>query len=296
MIILHDGNPLTRIRRPYVNWALIAICIAVFALQYFDVFRWKFYAFFPFLLLGPENYPFPFAIPWDGWLGLVTHLFLHGDVLHLAANMTALFVFGNNIEDALGHWRYLLFYLACGMLAALGQGWMEPTTPLIGASGAIAGVMGGYLLLHPRARILILAFNIAPVMAPAAVVVGFNVVVNIAMAYDVTLLSGGPPDPANLHIAWYAHITGFLLGLALVPLLKARDVRLFQAPPLAPGRAATWLGRVVPSLTWPGDYPLPGSHDAAVAEAEHPTRAMLLVFIKAFLYVALILALLRFVP
>jgi hypothetical protein len=168
--------------------------------------------------------------------------------------------------------------------------------PLIGASGAIAAVMGGYLLLHPRARILILAFNIAPVMAPAAVVVGFNLVVNIAMAYDITLLSGGPPDPANLHIAWYAHITGFLLGLALVPLLKARDVRLFQAPTLAPGRATTWLGRVVPSLTWPGDYPLPGSHDAAVAEAEHPARAKLLVLVKALLYVTLILVLLRFAP
>jgi membrane associated rhomboid family serine protease len=294
MIILHDGNPLTRIRHPYVNWALVGLSIAVFVLQWFEVFQWKRYAFFPMVLFEPERYPLP--VPLEGWLGLLTHQFLHGDLLHLLANITALFVFGNNIEDALGHWRYLLFYLVCGALAALGHGWMEPASPLIGASGAVSAVMGGYLLLHPRARILILAFNIAPVMAPAAVVVGFNVVVNVAMAYDVTLLTGGPPDPQNIQIAWYDHIAGFALGFVLVPLLKARDVRLFQSPPLAPTRAMTWLGRLVPSLAWPGDHPLPGSREAAVAQETGPVRARVAVFVKALLYVVLILALSRFGP
>jgi membrane associated rhomboid family serine protease len=292
MIILHDGNPLTRIRHPYVNWALVGLSIAVFVLQWFEVFQWKRYAFFPMVLFEPERYPLP--VPLEGWLGLLTHQFLHGDLLHLLANITALFVFGNNIEDALGHWRYLLFYLVCGALAALGHGWMEPASPLIGASGAVSAVMGGYLLLHPRARILILAFNIAPVMAPAAVVVGFNVVVNVAMAYDVTLLTGGQPDPRDMAIAWWAHIGGFACGLAFLPVLKLRTVPLLQPAPTTQGAGMRWLGRLIPSLSWPGDRPFAEDTAAALEAAVHPGRAKLLVFAKAVFYILLILVLMRY--
>jgi Rhomboid family len=210
----------------------------------------------------------------------------------------ALLVFGNNLEDALGHRRYLLFYLLSGMLAAVAQSALGDTfTPLIGASGAISAVMGAYLLLHPRARILILAFHIAPVMAPASLVVGFTILVNIAMAYDINLLSRGGANEALSHIAWWAHIGGFAAGLALLLLLKPRDVTLFQPPPPLPARTMRWIGRIVPTLAWPGERPVeePGSDGtAALPWQDRPLGAKLLFIVKALFYVALIFVLMRY--
>ena len=290
MLILHDGNPLKRIRRPWVNQALIVTAIAVFILQFTHAIAWRRWAFFPSQLWHLAPGPGPLY----GVAGLVTHQFLHGSPLHLIANLVALRVFGDNIEDALGHWRYALFYLGGGVAAALTQALLGGPNPMIGASGAISAVMGGYLLLHPRARMLILAFNIAPVLAPASLVVAFNIAVNIAMAYDVSLLTGHAPDPADAAIAWWAHIGGFGCGLALVPMLKASSVPLFQAPPPAPERSMRLLGRLIPSLSWPGDRPFSEDTAAAVAAVEHPTRAKLMVFAKAGLYVLLLLVLMRF--
>jgi hypothetical protein len=153
--------------------------------------------------------------------------------------------------------------------------------------------MAGYLLLHPRARIFVLVFNIAPVLAPASFVVGFSILVNIAMAYDVTLLTGSTPDAQARITAWWAHIGGFTAGLVLVPLLKTRSVALFQPPPLTQGAGMRWLGRLIPSLAWPGDRPFGEDTAAAVAAAEHPTRTKALVFAKAVLYILLILVLMR---
>ena len=229
-----------------------------------------------------------------GSAGLFTHQFLHGGLLHILANVIALRVFGDNIEDALGHWRYAAFFLVSGALAAVAQGIAEPMAPLIGASGAISAVMAGYLLLHPRARIFVLVFNVAPVLAPASFVVGFSILVNIAMAYDVTLLTGATPGAEARSIAWWAHIGGFAAGLVLVPLLKARSVALFQPPPLTQGVGMRWLGRLIPSLAWPGDRPFGEDAAAAVAAVEHPTRTKALVFAKALLYILLTLVLMRF--
>ena len=289
MLILHDGNPLTHIKRPWVNHALIVTMGVVFGLQLLGVVRWQQFAFLPAQLwrLGPGPGPF------HGISGLFTHQFLHGGLLHIIANVIALRVFGDNIEDALGHWRYAAFFLVSGALAAIAQGIAEPTAPLIGASGAISAVMAGYLLLHPRARILVLVFNIAPMLAPASFVVGFSILVNIAMAYDITLLTGGTPGADARSIAWWAHIGGFTAGLALVPLLKARSVALFQPPPLTQGVGMRWLGRLIPSLAWPGDRPFGEDAAAAVAAAEHPTRTKALVFAKALLYILVILVLMR---
>jgi len=289
MLILHDGNPLTRIKRPWVNHALIAAMAIAFALQVLGIVRWQDFAFRPMQLWHLRPGPGPlYGIP-----GLLTHQFLHGGLLHIVANVIALRVFGDNIEDALGHWRYAAFFLASGALAAIAQGIATPMVPLIGASGAISAVMGGYLLLHPRARIFVLVFNVAPVLAPASFVVGFSILVNIAMAYDVTLLSGSAPDAQARVIAWWAHIGGFAVGLALVPLLKARSVALFQPPPLTQGTGMRWLGRLIPTLAWPGDRPIGEDTAAAVAAAEHPTRTKALVFAKAVLYILLILVLMR---
>lgn len=291
MLILHDGNPLTHISRAWVNNALMAAMIGVFLLQLGDIVSWRTFAFFPAQLW----HLWPSPGPLNGILGLVTHQFLHGDILHILANLVALRVFGDNIEDALGHWRYLLFFLGSGAAAAATHGLLgDPYAPLIGASGSIAAVMAGYLLLHPRARILVLAFNIAPILAPASLVVGFGILVNIAMAYDVTLLTGGPPDPGNLAIAWWAHVGGFACGLAFVPLLKAKNVALLQPAPLSQGAGMRWLGRLIPSLSWPGDRPFAEDTTAAVAAAVHPGRTKLLVFVKAAFYILLIFVLMRY--
>ena len=290
MLILHDGNPLTHIKRPWVNHGLMVTMGIVFGLQLLGIVRWQQFAFFPVQLWRLGSGPGPF----HGVTGLFTHQFLHGGLLHVIANVIALRVFGDNIEDALGHWRYAGFFLVSGVLAAIAQGIATPMVPLIGASGAISAVMAGYLLLHPRARIFVLVFNVAPVLAPASFVVGFSILVNIAMAYDVTLLTGATPGAEAGSIAWWSHIGGFAAGLALVPLLKARSVALFQPPPLTQGVGMRWLGRLIPSLAWPGDRPFGEDAAAAVAAAEHPTRAKALVFAKALLYILLTLVLMRF--
>lgn len=286
MLILHDGNPLVRIRRPWVNMALMAVMAAVFAAQYFNVLGWQRFALFPAQLWHLWPQPGPFY----GVAGLFTYPFLHGDLLHVGANLIALRVFGDNIEDALGHWRYLLFYLLCGALAGCAQGLLgDPFSPIIGASGAVAAVMGGYLLLHPRARILVLAFNVAPVIAPASVVVGFDIVANVAMSLDVYVLADAIPDPKALAVGWWTHIGGFAAGLMLVPLLKAKEVRLLQPPRPMPAPSMRWLGRLVPTLSWPGERP---PIDGARA-TPRTRQAALLVLVKALIYVALIVALIR---
>jgi membrane associated rhomboid family serine protease len=291
MLILHDGNPLTHINRPWINHVLMTAMVGVFLLQLGDMVSWRTLAFFPAQLW----HLWPSPGPLNGILGLATHQFLHGDILHILANLVALRVFGDNIEDALGHWRYALFFLGSGAVAAMTQGLLgDPYVPLIGASGSIAAVMAGYLLLHPRARILVLAFNVAPVLAPASLVVGFGILVNIAMAYDVTLLTGGPPNPQDMVIAWWAHVGGFACGLAVVPLLKARNVPLFQSAPTTQGAGMRWLGRLIPSLSGPGDRPFAEDTTAAVAAAVNPGRTKLLVFVKAAFYILLIFVLMRY--
>lgn len=293
MLILHDGNPLVRIKRPWVNQGLLLLTAGMFALQLSDLIGWRQFAFFPAQLWNL----WPVPGPLNGAIGLVTHLFLHGDILHLAANLVALAVFGNNVEDALGHWRYLILYLLAGALGAVAQGLLsDPFVPLIGASAAVSGVMGGYLLLHPRAHVLILAFNVIPVIAPASLAVAFTILVNIAMAYDVTLLTGGIPEDGQLHIAWWGHIGGFACGIVGVPLLKARDVPLFQPPPALPARSMRWLRRFIPTLAWPGGATVPeeSTRISLLASSRLAAEPKYLVIAKALGYVVLILLLMRF--
>ena len=154
MIILHDGNPLTRVRRAWVNQGIVVACIVIYVLQVFELFPWRYLAFFPHQLWTWAPAPGPL----HGVGGLVTHMFLHGNVLHVVTNVMALLVFGNNLEDALGHRRYLLFYLLCGAAAGLAQALTNPGSelPMVGASGAIAGVSGAYLLFFPHSRVVTL--------------------------------------------------------------------------------------------------------------------------------------------
>lgn len=151
-------------------------------------------------------------------LTLFTAMFVHGGVLHLAGNMLFLWIFGDNIEDVLGHFKFILFYLVSGVVASMAHIFIEPssTLPMIGASGAIAGVLGAYFLLFPRAQVLtlvFLVFFINIVRIPAVIFLGIWFLFQILGSG-----SGGS-------IAWYAHIGGFVAGAAIVLILRPKKRR-----------------------------------------------------------------------
>ncbi len=150
-------------------------------------------------------------------LTIFSAMFMHGGILHLAGNMLYLWIFGNNIEDKLGHVRFLVFYIFCGIVSAYAHAITEPNSliPMIGASGAISGILGAYLLLFPRAgvyTIIFLGFFIRIVKIPAFIVIGFWAIIQFANG----LLSTGLIKEGG--VAWFAHIGGFLTGLLTIKL------------------------------------------------------------------------------
>jgi len=153
---------------------------------------------------------------------IFTSMFLHGGFLHIAGNMLYLWIFGNNVEDSMGRIRFIVFYFLCGFIAAYTHAIANAasTVPMIGASGAISGVLGAYLLLYPRARVLtLIAFGlyIRTVEVSAMFVLGFWFVLQFLNA----LLSSG----AGGGVAWFAHIGGFIAGILLIGIFKRRDVQ-----------------------------------------------------------------------
>ncbi|MGE5266466.1 MAG: rhomboid family intramembrane serine protease [Deltaproteobacteria bacterium] len=224
---LHDENVLKSIRFPYVTVGLIIANVMVFAFEALGLSE-AVIASFAIVpaelvstagLLGPGEMPDQsIAIPER--FTLLSYMFFHGDVLHLAGNMLFLWVFGDNVEDAMGHVRFLAFYLLCGVFAGLVHSFMMPESPnpLIGASGAVAGVIAAYLMLHPRVRVWVLAFQFIPLRLSAAVVLGVWVLTQFIM---ILLPEVGP-------VAWYAHIGGLIAGAILVVIFKRRDVPLFD--------------------------------------------------------------------
>jgi membrane associated rhomboid family serine protease len=236
MIPLGDSVP--RQSWPVVTWTLIGLNIWIFFYE---------------LLLGPELEAFVrtwglvparyfllgdlYPEEWMArYLPLVTCMFLHGGWAHLIGNMIYLGIFGDNVEDRLGHGRYLLFYLATGICAGLVQAHLSPesTIPTIGASGAISGVLGGFLLLFPTARVFTLVplFLLFPIVElPAVTYLGlwflmqlFNGTIALALVGE----SGG--------VAWWAHAGGFVAGMALAPVLRRRQ----SYPRVWRDRYASW--------------------------------------------------------
>lgn len=228
MIPVHDDNP-THLK-PWVTWGLIAGCALVFLWQWMagDVGLKGAIAGLgatPEILFGREH-----ALedpPWvPGWLTVFTSMFLHGSLAHLLGNLLFLHVFGNNVEDAMGHARFIAFYLLCGVVAVLAQALPNPasTVPMVGASGAISGVLGAYLLLYPRARVLLalpppLIFLTIGWVRAVWVLVGWFLM-QLVMASMAGVGGGG--------VAFGAHIGGFVAGMALVPLFKQPHVPLFR--------------------------------------------------------------------
>ena len=147
-------------------------------------------------------------------------MFFHADIFHLLGNMLFLWVFGDNVEDAMGHMKFLFFYLTCGIAAGLVYAWMMPDSdmPLIGASGAVAGVIAAYLMLHPRVGVWVLVFSVIPLRITAGLALGLW----IAMQVVMILVSNAGPT------AWWAHIGGLVTGAALVIFLRRPGVPLFD--------------------------------------------------------------------
>lgn len=254
LLVLADNNPVRHIARPYVNYLLIGLCVAVFLLDPpFSVYGMT-PAHLHLALADPAAMP-----PGQAGLPLVSYIFLHADLLHLAGNMLVLWVFGNNIEDSMGHGRYPVFFLACGVAGGLAEAAFSahPAVPVIGASGAAAGVMGAYLLLHPRARVLVLVAFRLPILVPASLFVGLSVAVDLLMA-----LVPDAQDEGVL-VAWWAHLGGFGAGVILILLMRKPDVPLFQPAGAYPENAFGRLGRFLPDL---GHDRTAGSRPAGVLE------------------------------
>ena len=226
MIPLRDDNPTSSL--PLVTITFIVLCTLVFLWQIslggrgFEAVVLSLGAI-PAVLFGDKTLP-PELVLVPPALTVFTSMFLHGSWMHLIGNMLYLWIFGNNVEDAMGHVRFVLFYLMCGIAAVLAQALpnTDSTIPMIGASGAISGVLGSYLLLYPHARVLVLiplGFYTRLVHLPAMAVLGFWFVLQ--------LISTAFADPRGGGVAFGAHIGGFVAGMALLPIFKHRNVRLF---------------------------------------------------------------------
>ncbi|MEP4377717.1 MAG: rhomboid family intramembrane serine protease [Alphaproteobacteria bacterium] len=229
LIPLHDANPRLYIRAHYATIALIAINTLIFVSR-IGIGDGQLFEAVAGYAVVPARFFDGFEVPVriesvSAPLTLLTYQFLHADWAHLAFNMLFLWVFGDNLEDALGHVRFVMFFLLCGIAGGLAQSIVEPdsVTPVIGASGAISGVLGGYLVLYPRARLLVLAFLMIPLRLPALLVIG------TFFAQD--LLWGLTNAPAALGTAVWAHIGGFVAGAVLVVFLRNPRVSLWHKPP-----------------------------------------------------------------
>jgi membrane associated rhomboid family serine protease len=233
VIPLHDDNPTERF--PFVTVIFIALCTAVFLYQGSlsekpgEVFVFH-YGAIPAVVFGYASLPEEAVAAIPASLTLVTSMFLHGGWMHLLGNMLYLWIFGNNIEDAMGHTKFIVFYLLSGILAALAHAMTDPSSPIpmVGASGAISAVLGAYLLLFPRARVLVLLPAVGMTRVPAGIVLG--------MWFVTQLVSGGMTVGAKGGgVAFFAHIGGFVAGMALIGLFKRPDVPFFS-----PGRPRRW--------------------------------------------------------
>ncbi|WP_210485354.1 rhomboid family intramembrane serine protease [Microvirga antarctica] len=216
---LHDGVPLKNIRTPFATRAIVGVCIVLYGLTFYGPLgpdaMVAGLGLIPAVLLGtevlPQGYPF---VPVE--LTLATNIFLHGTLFHLVGNLLFLWVFGDNVEDAMGHLRFVIFFVLCGTLASLAHVLVDPHShrPLIGASGGISGVVAAYLILYPRVRIwgLFLKGGI-PLRLPAFWAIGFWFVLQFISAFF----------SADDGIGWFAHLGGFAAGAILVLRMRRRD-------------------------------------------------------------------------
>lgn len=204
MIPIRDDNP--RERFPLVNTLFIALNLAIF-LHQFSLSPEELQAFIAHYGAVPQK-----ILAHESYANIITSMFLHGGVMHLLGNLLYLYIFGDNVENLMGSLRYLTFYAVCGVGAALAHIFVNASSavPMVGASGAISGVLGAYMVGYPRARVLIFFPLFFFFRVPALIVLGVwfaNQVAEGIIAFGIDLTGG---------IAWFAHIGGFLLGVILV--------------------------------------------------------------------------------
>jgi len=241
---LSDGTPRVRIGLTYVTYGLLAACVIMFLYQLsvrhpIDMRLVYGLGSIPAVLLGEAQLP-PGLEMLDPWMTLISYQFLHGGWDHIIGNLLFLWVFADNVEDVMGHGRFLVFYLLCGVLAGLAHVAADASSqaPLIGASGAISGVLGAYLVLHPFARLMVLIVFV-PIVLPAwlLLIVWFG--------FQAISAWGDSTGP----VAWWAHIGGFVAGAALIYFFKRPEVPLFARE--APRR----ITLIPPSGRKPSDPP-----------------------------------------
>ena len=221
MFPLKDDNPTQT--QPIVTITLIVICILIFLYQFSltyaeNTFIINSYGMKPQNLLLYPNF--------SNYLTILSSMFLHGGFMHLIGNMLFLWIYGNNIEDAMGHIKFLFFYLFCGLAAALLQALVTPDSniPMIGASGAVSGVLSAYLFLYPKAKVstlIFIFFFITVIRIPAGIL--------ILIWFATQLINANLTDPNSPGVAWFAHIGGFLMGILLLPFLKKKNIKYFAA-------------------------------------------------------------------
>jgi len=225
MLPLRDENPTSRVT--WMTWLLIALNVAAFAYETYLVMAIGEASYEGFIVANafvPARF---FASPFSPreWITVLTAMFMHAGWLHVGGNMLYLWIFGNNIEDRLGPWRFLGFYLLCGLAATALQAVVAPqiAIPTLGASGAVAGVLAAYLLLYPRARVVtavFIFFIIELAALPAWLIIAVWFVIQLASGLGSlgrTSATGG--------VAYFAHIGGFVAGLLLALPARAGDKR-----------------------------------------------------------------------
>lgn len=218
MIPLRDDNPTHR--TPYVVYALIAVNAVLFVYNgVTDPGPLAGFELVPFeLVTGRDIGP---ATPMPAWMTIFSSMFMHANLLHIGGNMLYLWIFGNNIEDVLGHFKFLAFYLIAGLAAALAQVAQSPGSeiPMVGASGAIGGVLGAYLILFPRARIISVVFFvfIQVIALPASVVLGMWIILQVINSVVFSIGTTGEGG-----VAYAAHVGGFLSGMAMIYILGGK--------------------------------------------------------------------------
>ena len=225
MIPLRDDNPSFRPQIVTVSFIVMCALVWLWQLSFGAQGGQRIvYALgvVPASLLGQQQLPPELSLV-APWMTVFTSMFMHGGWMHLIGNMLYLWVFGDNVEDSMGHGRFVVFYLLCGVAAVFAQALPDPssTIPMVGASGAISGVLGAYLLLYPHARVLVaipLGFILHTMRIPAGFV--------LVLWFGLQLLSSAMAQPGQGGVAFRAHIGGFIAGMILIPMFKQRRVRL----------------------------------------------------------------------
>ena len=220
LIPIFDKNPTKNI--PIINYAIIILCSTVFILQtklsfhQNELFIIQF-GMIPSVLIGVSELPTEIKV-FPPFISSISYIFLHGSWLHLLGNMGYLYIFGDNIEDYLGKTKYILFFLLCGCIAGFSQAFTDvhSNIPMIGASGSVFGILGGYFILFPRTKIKVLLFFIIPINISSMYLIGGYVLLQFLLL-DSNSASGG--------VAYIAHIGGFFGGLIFIKLFKNQIIK-----------------------------------------------------------------------